>query len=117
MALGAGEVFQNLDFWSAIWCLPPALKRRSVEVGADVVIIGYNNNKQTKKLEIGKKYILQKQTTMHYTRASNIKLRQMCVTKRQRAPYGPAGKKTPMGRSRDDNGPWKTRESKNLFRI
>ena len=34
MALGAGEVFQNLDFWGAIWCLPPALKRRLVEVGA-----------------------------------------------------------------------------------
>ena len=57
MALGAGEVFQNLDFWGAIWCLPPALKRRLVEVGADVVIIGYNINKQTKKLEMGKKYI------------------------------------------------------------
>ena len=97
MALGAGEVFQNLDFWGAIWCIPPALKRRSVEVGADVVIIGYNNNKQTEKLEIGKKYILQKQTTMHHTRASNIKLRQMCVTKRQRAPYGPAGKKNSDG--------------------
>ena len=78
MALGAGEIFQTLDFWGAIWCLPPALKRRLVEVGADVVIIGYNSNKQTKKLEIGKKYILQKQTTMHHTRASNIKLRQMC---------------------------------------
>ena len=75
MALGAGEVFQDLDFWGAIWCLPPALKRRLVEVGAGVVIIGYNNNKQTKKLEIDKKYILQKQTTMHQTRASNIRRR------------------------------------------
>ena len=35
-----------------------------VEVGTDVVIIGYNNNKQTKKLEIGKKYILRKQLSI-----------------------------------------------------
>ena len=46
MALGAGEVFQNLDFWGAIWCLPPALKRGLVEVGADVVEIGCGSGKR-----------------------------------------------------------------------
>ena len=74
MALGAGEVFQNLDFWGAIWCLPPALKRRLVEVGADVVKLGCDNTKQTGKLEIGKKYILQKQKTTQKSNANNLTL-------------------------------------------
>ena len=129
------------------------IKARLVEVGADVVKLGYNNNKQTKKLEIGEKYILQKQPTTQkrnanaHSRVERTSLRSKCtdfgrksenfrgylqnrscqlnetkkgprterweevnimhtknvkvrhrakILKRQRAPYGPAGKKTPM---------------------